>query len=337
MFKFLLRLVFILPPEMAHNVSLHTLSLLESIGLLRFIKPKVVSNPVTVMGIEFPNRVGLAAGLDKNGQHINALSQLGFGFIEIGTVTPRPQPGNPKPRLFRISKAKGIINRMGFNNKGSDQLIENLNSARGKGYDGVIGINIGKNFDTPVENALDDYVIGLRQAYKYADYITVNISSPNTPGLRSLQYGKELNKLLSEIKNEQIKLSSEFKKYIPIAIKVAPDLSDDEIEDIATSLLDNQLDALIATNTTLSRDAVEGMPNGKQKGGLSGEPVREMSTEVIRKFHQRLGDHIPIIGVGGISSREHAQEKLEAGASLVQIYSGLIYQGPKLIKQCMDV
>ncbi len=336
MYKLLLKILFILPPELAHNFSLYSLSILSRVGLLNLIRPKYFGQPIKVMGIEFPNQVGLAAGLDKNGSYISALSNLGFGFIEIGTVTPLGQLGNPKPRLFRLTKAKAIINRMGFNNHGIDHLIENVNKARGKGFDGVLGINIGKNLDTTVENANQDYLIGLRQAYFYADYITVNISSPNTPGLRSLQYGEELNSLLAAIKDEQMKLVLEFKKYVPIAIKVAPDLTIDEIKGIAESLLSNNMDALIATNTTLSRDAVEGMRHANQSGGLSGIPVREQSTRVISEFHKYLKDQIPIIGVGGISSAQDAQDKLDAGAVLVQLYTGLIYEGPSLIKKILS-
>lgn len=336
MYKSLQKILFLLPTEVAHHLSLDSLSLLNKLGILKKFRPEYPVNSVTVMGIEFPNRIGLAAGLDKDGEHIRALSELGFGFIEIGTVTPRPQPGNPKPRLFRLLDANAIINRMGFNNKGIDNLIENVNIARGKGFDGIIGINIGKNFDTAVEDANEDYLIGLRQAYYYADYVTINISSPNTPGLRSLQYGEELNQLLADIKNQQMKLSLEFEKYVPIAIKVAPDLTEDEIKDIAETIMSNNMDAVIATNTTLSREAVAGMQYADEAGGLSGEPVREMSTKVIKEFHKHLTDQIPIIGVGGISSAQDAQDKLDAGASLVQIYTGLIYEGPRLIKECLE-
>jgi len=289
------------------------------------------------MGIDFPNRVGLAAGLDKNGEYIQALSALGFGFIEIGTVTPRPQPGNTKPRLFRLPAAKAIINRMGFNNKGIDYLTDQVIEARNKGFTGIIGINIGKNFNTFVENATEDYLIGLRVAYPYADYITVNISSPNTPGLRSLQYGDELDNLLSALKLEQVKLAAQYKKYKPIAIKVAPDLTKEEIKGIAEALLKNNMDGLIATNTTLSREAVCCMLHGDEAGGLSGEPVKEISTKVIRQFSSCLKGEIPIIGVGGIASVKDAQEKLDAGASLVQIYTGLIYEGPNLVKICAKI
>jgi dihydroorotate dehydrogenase len=335
MYKFLQKILFLLPPETAHHFSLVALSFLYKLGLLNFFKSKKTVKPVEVMGIKFPNRIGLAAGLDKNGEYIEALSALGFGFVEIGTVTPRPQDGNPKPRLFRLPEAQAIINRMGFNNKGIEYLVDKVNESRDAGFTGIIGINIGKNFTTQLEHATEDYLVGLREAYAYASYITVNISSPNTPGLRDLQYGKELNKLLAALKAEQMKLVSDYRVYKPIAIKVAPDLATDEINDIAEALLDNKMDALIASNTTLSRDAVKGMEQGDEAGGLSGAPVRQMSTELIRQFHAILKDRVPIIGVGGISSVKDAQDKLDAGASLVQVYTGLIYQGPGLVKKIL--
>ena len=335
MYKLLLKLLFLLPPEKAHHFSLNALASLDKLGVLKRIKPKSTSSGVEVMGIQFPNRLGLAAGLDKNGEYIQPLSNLGFGFIEIGTVTPRPQPGNDAPRLFRLPKAKAIINRMGFNNEGIDYLLERVYEAREDGFKGIIGINIGKNADTAVEEATEDYLIGLRKAYPHADYITINISSPNTPGLRTLQYGDELNALLSALKAEQSKLMGFYKVYKPIAVKVAPDLEPAEITGIAQALLDNNIDGLIATNTTLSREAVKGMKHGDEAGGLSGEPVREMSSEVIKQFHTHLKGNIPIIGVGGVASAKDAQDKLDAGAELVQIYSGWIYQGPKLIKDCL--
>lgn len=336
MYTLLQKILFLLPPEKAHHLSLASLSILNKVGLLKLVKPKNKTESIEVMGINFPNRIGLAAGLDKNGEHIQALANLGFGFIEIGTVTPRPQAGNPQPRLFRLPQAKAIINRMGFNNHGIDYLLERVNEARDAEFEGIIGINIGKNFDTSVEDATEDYLIGLRKAYSYASYIAVNISSPNTPGLRDLQYGAELRKLLAALKAEQTKLMSDYRVYKPIAIKVAPDLTEDEIKDIAEALLDNKMDALIATNTTLSRDAVNGMQYGEEAGGLSGAPVRDMSTEVIRQFHTILKDRIPIIGVGGVSSAKDAQDKIDAGASLVQVYSGLIYEGPGLVRKIVD-
>ncbi|MCF6189916.1 MAG: quinone-dependent dihydroorotate dehydrogenase [Cocleimonas sp.] len=332
MYKLLQKLLFLLPPETAHHFTLGSLATLNKLGILKRIKPQSTQKEVEVMGIKFPNKIGLAAGLDKNGEYIQSLSNLGFGFIEIGTVTPRPQPGNPAPRLFRLPKANAIINRMGFNNKGVDYLTDQVVKARKAGFEGVIGINIGKNFDTAVEDATEDYLKGLRAAYVHADYITINISSPNTPGLRTLQYGEELDQLLSAIKAEQINLQTSHDKYVPIAVKVAPDLEADEIKGIAEALLTNKIDCLIATNTTLSRDAVVGMKHGDEAGGLSGEPVREMSTEVIKQFHNILKDQIPIIGVGGIASAKDAQDKLDAGAVLVQVYSGLIYEGPTLVR-----
>jgi len=331
MYALIRKLLFLLPAETAHHVTLKALAVLNAIGLLNLIKVKSNHASINVMGIDFPNRLGLAAGLDKNGDYVLPLSNLGLGFIEIGTVTPRPQPGNPKPRLFRLPKAKAIINRMGFNNKGIDYLTDQVAKLRQKGFTGIIGINIGKNFDTAVKDANEDYLIGLRTAYPYADYITVNISSPNTPGLRTLQYGKELNTLLNALKAEQMKLASQYKVYKPIAIKVAPDLSDKEIKEIAQTLLANNIDALIATNTTLDRDQVKGLKFADEAGGLSGLPVREMSNHVIREFNKQFAGDIPIIGVGGVFSVRDIQDKLDAGASLVQVYTGLIYEGPHLI------
>ena len=280
------------------------------------------------MGITFPNAVGLAAGLDKNGTYIDPLAALGFGFIEVGTVTPRPQPGNPKPRLFRVPEAQGIINRFGFNNDGVDALVENVKKAQ---YRGILGINIGKNFDTPIENAINDYLICLRKVYAHASYITVNISSPNTKNLRQLQDAAALNSLLETLKREQATLAEAGGKYVPIALKIAPDLTPEQVAEIADSLLKHRMDAVIATNTTLSREGVENLPNGQETGGLSGAPVREKSTTVIHQLSQILKNEIPIIGVGGIVSGADAGEKMVAGASLVQLYSGLIYGGPKLV------
>jgi dihydroorotate dehydrogenase len=280
------------------------------------------------MGITFPNAVGLAAGLDKNAAVIDGMAALGFGFIEVGTVTPRPQPGNPKPRLFRVEEAQGIVNRFGFNNLGVDNLIENVKAAR---YKGVLGINIGKNFDTPNENAVDDYLIGMRKVYAYASYITVNISSPNTKNLRALQEKEALSDLLATLKAEQLKLAEQFGRYVPVALKIAPDLELAQVNEIADLLMAHNIDAVIATNTTLSREAVQGLPNAAETGGLSGAPVRDKSTVVIQQLSQRLQGALPIIGVGGILSGTDAIEKIAAGASLVQVYSGLIYKGPQLI------
>ncbi|MCU4412624.1 quinone-dependent dihydroorotate dehydrogenase [Acinetobacter sp. WU_MDCI_Axc73] len=323
-------MLFSLSPERAHELTLSFLKSAHKIGLVRHhIAPK----PVTCMGIEFPNPVGLAAGLDKNGAYIDALAAMGFGFIEIGTITPRPQAGNPQPRLFRIPEAKAIINRMGFNNDGVDQLIENVKASK---FKGILGINIGKNADTPVENAVDDYLICLEKVYNYASYITVNISSPNTKNLRSLQSGDALTELLETLKQRQLQLAEQYHHYVPLVLKVAPDLTEEDIEFISNQLLQFKIDGLIVTNTTLSRVGVENLPYGNEAGGLSGAPVFEKSTECLRQFAKSLNGQIPLIGVGGITQGEHAIAKKDAGASLVQIYSGLIYTGPTLIKDCVS-
>ena len=282
------------------------------------------------MGITFPNAVGLAAGLDKNAAVIDGMAALGFGFIEVGTVTPRPQPGNPKPRLFRVEEAQGIVNRFGFNNLGVDHLIENVKAAK---YKGVLGINIGKNFDTPNENAVDDYLICMRKVYAYASYITVNISSPNTKNLRALQEKEALSHLLATLKLEQLKLAGTHGRYVPVALKIAPDLAQSQVNEIADLLMQHNIDCVIATNTTLARDMVQGMAHAEETGGLSGAPVREKSTLVIQQLSQRLQGAVPIIGVGGILSGADAVEKIAAGADLVQVYSGLIYKGPKLVHE----
>ncbi|KXZ69212.1 quinone-dependent dihydroorotate dehydrogenase [Acinetobacter venetianus] len=323
-------LLFTLAPERAHEL---TLSMLDKAHKLGFMHQKVAAKPVTCMGIEFPNPVGLAAGLDKNGAHIDALAALGFGFIEIGTITPRPQAGNPQPRLFRIPEAKAIINRMGFNNDGVDKLIENVKSAK---FKGILGINIGKNADTPVEEAVSDYLICLEKVYNYASYITVNISSPNTKNLRSLQSGDALTELLQTLKDRQLELAEQYNHYVPLVLKVAPDLTPEDIAFIAAQLIQFKIDGLIVTNTTLGRDGVENLPNGNEAGGLSGAPVFEKSTECLRQFAKVLNGQIPLIGVGGILNGEQAVAKQQAGASLVQVYSGLIYTGPTLIKDCVN-
>ncbi|MGZ8223836.1 MAG: quinone-dependent dihydroorotate dehydrogenase, partial [Methylobacter sp.] len=312
-------LLFSLDPETAHEVTLKLLNLAHISGLARLIYPAIEDKPVQVMGLEFKNPVGLAAGLDKNGDYIDALAALGFGFVEIGTVTPRPQPGNPKPRLFRLPEHQAIINRMGFNNQGIDHLLDKVKQSR---YTGILGINIGKNFDTPIENAAEDYLIGLRKAYSSASYITLNISSPNTKNLRQLQQGNELKSLISVLKEEQLKLQQEHGKYVPLALKIAPDLTGDEITRIAGLLLEFEIDAVIATNTTIARDRIADHPLAKETGGLSGAPVMEKSTSVVRGLAAELNGKIPIIAAGGILSAADAQEKLKAGASLVQVYSG---------------
>ncbi len=326
--------LFSLDPELAHQVTLKLLKLSHKTGLSVLSKAKSGHKPLTVMGLDFENPVGLAAGMDKNGDYIDALAALGFGFLEIGTVTPRPQPGNPKPRLFRLPEHEAIINRMGFNNAGVDHLLQQVKQAK---YNGILGINIGKNFDTPIENAIDDYVIGLRKSYILASYITVNISSPNTKNLRQLQQGEEIKKLLSHLKEEQLKLQQQHQKYTPLVLKIAPDLSDDEIIHIACLLAEFSIDGVIACNTTLSRAVVEGHIYADEAGGLSGAPVKSLSTQVVEKLAAELKGKIPIIAVGGILNGQDAQDKLNAGASLVQIYSGLIYRGPQLIEDILRV
>ncbi|MDM1335603.1 quinone-dependent dihydroorotate dehydrogenase [Acinetobacter pseudolwoffii] len=323
-------LLFSLAPERAHEL---TLSLLKSSHKMGLMRQNVTAKPVTCMGIEFPNPVGLAAGLDKNGAYIDALAGQGFGFIEIGTITPRPQAGNPHPRLFRLPQAKAIINRMGFNNDGVDQLVENVKAAK---FKGILGINIGKNADTPVEKAVDDYLICLEKVYNYASYITVNISSPNTKNLRSLQSGDALTELLETLKKRQLELAQEYQHYVPLVLKVAPDLDNSDITFIAKQLLQFKIDGLIVTNTTLSREGVEGLAHAEEAGGLSGAPVFEKSTACLAAFAQVLKGQIPLIGVGGILSGADAVAKKQAGASLVQVYSGLIYTGPELVKDCVD-
>ena len=320
-------LLFRLSPEAAHHLSLAGLRVCGKLGPLNPLRRSPPAKPRTVMGLHFPNPVGLAAGLDKNGECIDGLAALGFGFIEIGTVTPRPQPGNPQPRLFRLPKAEAIVNRMGFNNHGVDRLIERVRQAR---YQGVLGINIGKNKDTPVENALDDYLECLRKVYPHAGYVAVNISSPNTPGLRSLQSGDHLETLLLGLRAERELLAVEHGRHVPLAVKIAPDLTPAEIEAIADALLRHDIDAVIATNTTSSRDGVAGLPHAGENGGLSGRPLFEPSTAVVRQLAQALQGRLPIIACGGIFSAEDARRKLDAGASLVQIYTAFIYRGPGL-------
>lgn len=324
--------LFTLDPETAHDATLTSLNTAHCLGLSRLI-PKPQNDPRKVMGLDFPNPVGLAAGLDKNGDCINGLAALGFGFIEIGTITPRPQPGNPRPRLFRLPEAKAIINRMGFNNHGVDALVANVERAN---FKGVLGINIGKNADTPIEKAADDYLICLRKVYAHASYVTVNISSPNTKNLRQLQGGDELDALLTQLKSEQETLAQQQGKYVPLALKIAPDLDAEQIKQIASLLIKHRIDGVIATNTTLSREGVEGLVHGNETGGLSGAPVKDRSTAVIRALSSELGGALPIIGVGGISSGADALEKMHAGASLVQIYSGLIYRGQSLVTEAAE-
>ncbi|MGB6977002.1 MAG: quinone-dependent dihydroorotate dehydrogenase [Gammaproteobacteria bacterium] len=319
--------LFCLEPETAHKITLSSLKWLVQMGLF---KPISLASPITVMGIPFPNRIGLAAGMDKNGEYLTALAALGFGFLEIGTVTPHAQLGNPKPRLFRLPQAQALINRLGFNNRGVAYLIEQVQQSR---FSGVLGINIGKNADTPLEKATEDYLFCLHQVYPYASYVTINISSPNTPGLRQLQSETYLNNLLNILKQAQQQLAQQHQKYVPLVVKISPDMSDEELTQLAQTLLKQQIDGVIATNTTLSREAVAHLPHGEETGGLSGKPLFSKSTAVIRQLRELLQDKIPIIAVGGIMNGDNAKEKIAAGASLVQVYTGLIYTGPHLIRQ----
>ena len=329
LYDFARALMFRLDAETSHELALGSMNLAASLGLHKLMGAGTQSLPTKVMGIRFPNPVGLAAGLDKNGTAVDGLGAMGFGFVEVGTVTPRPQPGNPKPRLFRIPEHQAIINRMGFNNAGVDQLLKNLERSS---YQGVLGINIGKNKDTPNEQAHLDYLLCLRKVYSRASYITVNVSSPNTPGLRTLQFGESLNILLDALKTEQARLASIHGRYVPIAVKIAPDMDNDELGLVAASLKTYEMDGVIATNTTLSREGVEDSPLAQEAGGLSGAPVRNRSTATIRALAEHLDGALPIIGVGGITEGFDAAEKIEAGASLVQIYTGFIYRGPALVR-----
>ncbi|QWE29823.1 quinone-dependent dihydroorotate dehydrogenase [Polynucleobacter sp. Adler-ghost] len=326
--------LFSLDPEQAHNITLSNLDRAQRWGLLRFLSDQPAPDPRKLCGINFPNPVGLAAGLDKDGKHIDALGTLGFGFLEIGTVTPKPQPGNPKPRMFRLPQAQAIINRMGFNNDGVDACVRRVRNSTYWQNGGIVGLNIGKNASTPIENAASDYVTAMEAVYEVASYITVNISSPNTQNLRALQGEDMLRSLLQSLHIAREALSDRFGVRKPLFLKIAPDLEQNDLKFITDLLMEFGIDAIIATNTTIARDAVQGLEFGQEAGGLSGAPVRDASTEVIRSLKRYLGDAIPIVGVGGIMSGKDAQEKMAAGASLVQIYSGLIYRGPKLISEC---
>ena len=326
MYSLVRKFIFSMQPESAHEFTIKALKMAGKLPFPIFPTP---DNPVEVMGLKFKNPIGLAAGADKNGEAIDGFGKLGFGFIEVGTVTPLAQDGNPKPRQLRILDAEGIINRNGFNNLGVDVLVENVKRAK---YDGILGINIGKNAVTPIENALDDYQICLRKVYEYAGYITVNISSPNTKNLRSLQYGEALDKLLSGLKAEQARLSQKFQQYKPLVLKIAPDLTEEEIASVADSLIRHRIDGVIAGNTTLSRETVAGLINAEQVGGLSGKPLNALSTKLIMRLAKELNGALPIIGSGGIHSLASGQEKIDAGAKLLQVYSGLIYEGPGLIQ-----
>ena len=326
-------LLFALDPEAAHDATFRALDAAAHLGFAQIVAPRLPQVPVTAMGIEFPNPVGLAAGLDKNAAHLAGLATLGFGYLEAGTVTPRPQPGNPKPRMFRLREADAVINRLGFNNDGVERFVANV--ARSK-YRGVLGINLGKNFDTPNDRAADDYVAGLRAVYARATYVTVNISSPNTQGLRDLQSDAMLTALLSRLKAEQRTLAQRHGRHVPLAVKIAPDLDADAIGSVARVLVAHGVEGVIATNTTIARDAVAGLPRADEAGGLSGRPLFERSNAVIRTLARALDGALPIIGVGGILSGDDAKAKLDAGATLVQIYTGLIYRGPALVAECVE-
>lgn len=324
------KVMFACDAEWSHNFALGSLKRLPHTPMAALWRQDLPMKPVTVAGIRFDNPLGLAAGLDKNAECIDAFGQMGFGFIEVGTVTPKPQLGNDKPRLFRLPQANAIINRMGFNNKGVDYLVENVKKAS---YKGVLGINIGKNKDTPNEQGKDDYIHCMRKVYAHASYITVNISSPNTPGLRDLQFGDALYDLLQSVKNEQLDLQARHDKYVPVFVKIAPDMDLVAVNQVAETLLNSKMDGIIATNTTLDRSQVQGLQYADEAGGLSGQPVRQKSTEVLRQLRMAVGATLPIIGVGGIDDAQSAQEKLAAGANLLQVYTGFIYRGPELIKQ----
>jgi len=317
MYSLIRKALFIADPETAHGLALEGLRLGYGVGATRLLC-KSRSLPVTVMGLQFPNPVGMAAGMDKNGDYIEALGSLGFGFIEVGTVTPRPQPGNPKPRIFRIPEANAMINRLGFNNKGVDHLVRQAKKHR---FKGILGINIGKNFDTPNDKAADDYLICLEKVYPYADYITVNISSPNTRGLRDLQDTEQLSALLAVLNTRRLELADESQRRVPLVVKVAPDLEDEQIPAMAEVVIQNEFDGLIATNTTISREAVNGMRHAQEQGGLSGAPVKEMANHVLAEFRAHLPPGIALIGTGGITDGEDAAEKHQLGLDPVQFYT----------------
>lgn len=332
MYSLFKRLLFLLAPETAHEISIDLLAATGRLRLHKFFPKPKQQKAVHVLGMEFPNAIGLAAGLDKNGDAIDALGSMGFGYIEVGTVTPESQPGNPKPRLFRLTRYQAIINRMGFNNKGVKYLVQRL---KHREYQGIVGVNIGKNKTTPEENAAQDYLACLEQVYSVADYIVINLSSPNTPGLRDLQFGDQLKALIAELMGHQKTLDKSY-KHKPILIKVAPDLSDEEIEQLASTFLEYRIEGIVATNTTVDRVSVQDHELAGQTGGLSGSPLRDQSNHVIRRFRELMGEKVCIIGVGGVLSERDAEEKLSCGADLVQVYSGFIYEGPKLIRDCVE-
>lgn len=326
--------LFNLDPETAHELTIAGLARFQNTPLACLWGSERVQDPVEVAGITFPNRIGMAAGLDKNGQVIDGLGAMGFGFVEVGTVTPKAQPGNPKPRMFRLPQANALINRLGFNNEGLDAFLANVKRARFRQSGGILGLNIGKNAVTPIENAVDDYLICLEGVYPHADYVTVNISSPNTKNLRALQSDEALDALLGQLQERRQQLIQQYGRTVPMFVKIAPDLDETQVGVIAATLQKNGIDGVIATNTTISRDAVQGMKHAEETGGLSGAPVLEASNQVIRQLRAALGPRFPIIGVGGVMSAADARSKIDAGADLVQIYTGLIYRGPALVKEC---
>jgi dihydroorotate dehydrogenase len=331
MYELVRALLFTLDPETSHHVTLRALAAARAVGATSILRPDLPDDPVQAMGLTFPNPVGLAAGLDKNAAFIESLSDLGFGSIEVGTVTPRPQAGNPRPRLFRLPRAGALINRLGFNNDGVDTLLDRVRATRSPM---ILGINLGKNADTPIERAANDYALGLAAVYPYAGYVTINVSSPNTRDLRALQRESELDALLTQLAAQRARLSDRHGRRVPIAVKIAPDLADEDLKRIADALVGHGVDAVIATNTTVARDQVADLPGAQQNGGLSGRPLFARSTQVIGVLARHLQGALPIVGVGGISSGADAVEKLRAGASLVQLYTGLVYRGPGLIAEC---
>jgi dihydroorotate dehydrogenase len=325
--------LFGLDPEQAHDLTLGALARIQHTPLVCAVAQTRVDDPVTVAGLHFPNRVGLAAGLDKNGRCIDAFGAMGFGFVEVGTVTPKAQPGNPKPRMFRLPDANALINRLGFNNEGLEVFVGNVKRSRFRQQGGVLGLNIGKNAATPIERAVDDYLIGLDGVYPHADYVTVNISSPNTKNLRELQSDEALDALLHAIQQRKQQLAQQHGRRVPVFVKIAPDLDEAQVQVIAATLRKNGIDGVIATNTTISREAVKHLPHGEETGGLSGAPVFEASNRVIAQLRAALGRDTPIIGVGGVMSGADARAKIAAGADLVQLYTGFIYKGPALVPE----
>jgi len=331
LYDFARKVLFATDPETAHELTLESLRLGHALGATRLLC-KTRHQPVQCMGLDFPNPVGVAPGLDKNGDYFEALGDLGFGFVEIGTVTPRPQPGNPKPRVFRLPAAMAMINRLGFNNKGVDHLVRRVRRHR---FKGVLGINIGKNFDTPIDRAVDDYLQCFEKVYPYADYVTVNISSPNTRNLRDLQGASELDRLLGAMDRRRDELAQQHGRHVPLAVKVAPDLDDAQIPALAEVMARHRMDAVIATNTTISREGVEGMQHADEAGGLSGAPLKPRADRVLASLRQALPAEIALIGVGGITCGQDAVDKLDLGAQLVQFYTGMVYRGPELVGECL--